>query len=252
MKSIRLPIIFIFLLSLDISFTKAESPFLQKIQMAKPADSCKDLTFSPTKDNVKLIGRFYQKEDITWIVQSGSSIEFYATGLSSEVVLVGGSSIYNDPNYRTRFGVYVDDKNILDTTMDEEELPVELFKGSSEKKVKVRVMLLSEANNGGIGIKTITINSCNERPIIPTEKKELSIEFIGDSITAAYGVEGANQYENFKTTTENFSKSYAYLTAKKMDADYSAVCYSGHGIVSGYSQGEKNSEAFSSRSLYKN
>ena len=45
-------------------------------------------------------------------------------------------------------------------------------------------------------------------------KKKLSIEIIGDSITAAYGVEGLNQYENFKTTTENFSKYYAYLTVK--------------------------------------
>jgi lysophospholipase L1-like esterase len=104
-------------------------------------------------------------------------------------------------------------------------------------------MMLSEANNGGIGIKSININSCNEKPIKATEKKKLSVEIIGDSITAAYGVEGANQYENFKTTTENFSKSYAYLTAKKLDADYSAVCYSGHGIVSGYSTGEKNAEA---------
>jgi lysophospholipase L1-like esterase len=103
-------------------------------------------------------------------------------------------------------------------------------------------MMLSEANNGGIGIKSININSCNEKPIKATEKKKLSVEIIGDSITAAYGVEGANQYENFKTTTENFSKSYAYLTAKKLDADYSAVCYSGHGIVSGYSTGEKNAE----------
>ena len=243
MKSINLPILFIFLLTLDICSTKNKISFLQKLQMAPPEDSCKDLSFDPTEENVKIIGRFYQKDDITWVVQSGSAIEFYATGLSSEIVLVGGSSINNEPNYRTRFGVYVDDKNILDTTMGEEELPVELFKGSSEKKVKVKVMLLSEANNGGIGIKTIIINSCSERPINPTEKKKLSIEFIGDSITAAYGVEGENQYENFKTTTENFSKSYAYLTAKKLDADYSAVCYSGHGIVSGYSQGEKNSEA---------
>ena len=243
MKSINLQIILVFLLIFDICLTKKGISFLQKLQMVSPADSCKDLTFTPKEDIVKIIGRFYQKEDITWIVQSGSSIEFYATGLSSEVILVGGSSIYNDPNYRTRFGVYIDDKNILDTIMGEEELPVELFKGSSEKKVKVKVMLLSEANNGGIGIKTININSCNERPINPTEKKKLSIEFIGDSITAGYGVEGANQYENFKTTTENFSKSYAYLTAQKLDADYSVVCYSGHGIVSGYSTGEKNSEA---------
>ena len=202
---------------------------------------CADLTFTPTKENVKIMGRYYENEDITWLVQSGSAVEFYAEGNSAEVIIVGGSSIYNDENYRTRFGVYVDDEIILDTTMSELELPVELFK--KEKQSKIKVMLLSEANNGGIGIKSININSCSDTPIKPTEKKKLTLEIIGDSITAGYGVEGANQYENFKTTTENFSKSYAYLTAKKLNADYFIVCYSGHGIVSGYSTGDKNSEA---------
>ena len=72
-------------------------------------------------------------------------------------------------------------------------------------------------------------------PVAPTAAKKLSIEFIGDSITCAYGVEGKDQYEGFKTSTENFMKSYAYLTARQLEADYSAVSYSGHGIISGYS-----------------
>ena len=239
MKSLNLPILFIFLLSLNICLTK---DFLQKSKFVSLADSCKDLTFTPTKENVKLIGRYYQNDGVTWLVQSGSAIEFYASALSAEVLIVGGNSIYNDPNYRSRFGVYLDDELFLDTTLDKLELPVELFKESLEKNAKIKVMLLSEANNGGIGVKSINLNSCNASPIKPTEKKKLKIEIIGDSITCAYGVEGANQYENFKTTTENFSKSYAYLTAKKLDADYSAVCYSGHGIVSGYSTGEKNAD----------
>ena len=45
------------------------------------------------------------------------------------------------------------------------------------------------------------------------------------------------------TSTENFMKSYAYLTAKKLDADYSAVSYSGHGIISGYTTGDRNTES---------
>ena len=242
MKSLNLLVLLYLFLNLNLCHSK-ETHFLGKLAEDEPVDSCKDFTFTPTKENVKIIGRYYQEKDITWIVQSGSALEFYLTGMSAEVVLAGGNSIYNDANYRPRFGVYVDDEIIEDTTMSELELTITLFKESTEKKAKIKVMMLSEANNGGIGIKSININSCNEKPIKATEKKKLSVEIIGDSITAAYGVEGANQYENFKTTTENFSKSYAYLTAKKLDADYSAVCYSGHGIVSGYSTGEKNAEA---------
>ena len=50
-------------------------------------------------------------------------------------------------------------------------------------------------------------------------------------------------YEPFSTSTENFMKSYAYLTAQQLNADYSAVCYSGHGIISGYTTGEKNTDS---------
>lgn len=240
MKNYHLALLFLSLISFNICSPRRKTAFLYNLNKAILAEVCKDITFIPVKDNVKLIGRYYQKNDITWVVQSGSAVEFYATGLSATVILAGGNSIYNDEKYRPRIGVYVDDEIVLDKIMDELEVIVDLFKGTTEKTAKIKVMLLSEANNGGVGVKSININSCNETPIKPVEKKKLSIEIIGDSITAAYGVEGANQYEGFKTSTENFSKSYAYLAAKKLDADYSAVAYSGHGIVSGYSTGEKN------------
>ena len=240
MKNIYLSLLFLSLCTLNICSPRNKFLFLNVLNKAVLADNCKDLTFLPIKENVKIMGRYYQKNDITWVVHSGSAVEFYATGNSAQVVIAGGNSIYNDERYRPRFGVYVDDKLVEDKIMDQLEHTVELFKGTTEKTVKVKVMLLSEANNGGVGVKSININSCNETPIKPVEKKKLRIEFIGDSITAGYGVEAPNQYENFKTSTENFSMSYAYLAAKKLDADYSIVCYSGHGIISGYSTGDKN------------
>ena len=138
---------------------------------------------------------------------------------------------------------FIDDKMFLDSTMNELELNVELLNEEEDKEIKVKVMLLSENNNGGFGIKSINTYICsNSQAIEPAEKKKLNIEYLGDSITCAYGVEGKDQNENFKTTTENASKSYAYLASQILEADYSTVCYSGAGIVSGYSGGEKNSQ----------
>ncbi len=233
--------IFILLISIlfNISFQKFLQPEEEALLLA--TDDCKDKTLLATEKNVKITGRFYQDEDTTWLVQSGSSIEFYILGQKSELVLVGDKSIYSGKDFRPRFGVYVDDELLLDSTMSQLELNVELFKGKKDKKVKVKVMLLSENNNGGIGIKGINTYVCsNGTPIEPVEKKKLKIEFLGDSITCAYGVEGKDQNENFKTTTQNASKSYAYLASQILDADYSIVCYSGAGIISGYSNGEKN------------
>ena len=57
-------------------------------------------------------------------------------------------------------------------------------------------------------------------------KSELKIEFIGDSITAGHGSLGfvgqAHTIDNSDAT-----KTYAYLTAQALNADYSIVAYSG-------------------------
>lgn len=201
-------------------------------------------SFPITDNYVKTTGRTYSDSSAEWLIQSGSSVEFTVSGKSAEIILKGYYGIDNDENYRPRYAVLVDDEVILDATMGESEKTIVLFSGNTSRTAKVKVILLSESMYGAVGVSEITVNSDSAVPVIPTKENDLCIEFIGDSITCAYGVEGASSSESFKTTTENFMKSYAYLTAKKLNADYSTVCYSGHGIVSGYtSSGEKNSES---------
>lgn len=209
-------------------------------------DSCLDYTYLPTKENVKLIGRYYQTEEgIAWLTYSGSAIEFYATGNYIELNLAGDDNILQDYDFRPRYGIYLDDKLLIDTKMNDYEFTLQ-FKISNDElsQSKIKIMLLSENQNGGVGIKNIKVNSCYQKvkKISPTGKKQLRIEFIGDSITCAYGVDAPDQSYTFTTTTENFSKSYAYLVAQILEADYSVMALSGHGIVSGFSGGDKWAE----------
>ena len=200
--------------------------------------------YAATEENVKLVGRTMYSNDTTWLVQSGSAVEFTITGKSAAITLAGDSSINNDENYRSRYAVLVDGEIIADDVMSTPEKTLTLFDGETSRTAKIKIIHLSEAMNGAIGVKNISVTSNQPVPIYPEPEKALSIEFIGDSITCAYGVEGLSSYESFKTTTENFMKSYAYLTAQKLDADYSAVSYSGHGIISGYtSSGEINTDS---------
>lgn len=200
--------------------------------------------YAATEENVKLVGRTMYSNDTTWLVQSGSAIEFTVTGKSAAITLAGDSSINNDENYRPRYAILVDGEIIADDVMSTPEKTLTLFDGETSRTAKIKIIHLSEAMNGAIGIKNISVTSNLPVPICPEPEKALSIEFIGDSITCAYGVEGLSSYEPFKTTTENFMKSYAYLTAQKLNADYSAVSYSGHGIISGYtSSGEINADS---------
>ena len=227
--------IIIFILSEVIIAKRMNISFLE--QEIVKSEKCEEKTISPNSENVKFIGRFYIKEEVTWLVLSGSSIEFYLTGNSAEINLVGdGSSIYLPQDQRPRYAIYVDDNLLIDTTMGELEKTIELFNNSKEKEIKIRVILLSEGSHGPIGVKNIIINSCSEKVIRPSEYKKLRIEYIGDSITCAYGIECASTSEPFQTTTQNFEKSYAFLSAQELDADYSGVCYSGSGVAGGGSQ----------------
>lgn len=197
-----------------------------------------------TDKHVKYIGRNYYDGNVVWLVHSGSAVEFTVTAKSASVTLAGDGSINSAPDYRSRYAVIVDGEIIVDSTMSEKTETIELFTGDAVRTSKVKVIHLSEANNGAVGVASVNVNSNLPSPVVPTPDRDLCIEFIGDSITCAYGVEGASNSESFKTTTENFMKSYAYLVADKLNADYSAVCYSGHGIISGYTtSGEKNEES---------
>ena len=183
-----------------------------------------------TADNTKLQSRTVMKDDVLWLVQSGSAAEFTVSGRNASLTIAGSSGINNfDP----RYAVYVDDKMICDEIMTDKDATVSLWK-DEDKTAAVKVMLLSEAMYGGIGIRSVDVESSSAQPVVPAEKATLTIEFIGDSITCGYGVE-SKPSDSFSTSTENFTKSYAYLTAKELDADYTTCCYSGYGIVSGYS-----------------
>ena len=153
--------------------------------------------------------------------------------------MAGDGSVNSEDAYKPRYAVILDGEVIKDSLMSKSSETIKVFESKSSKKATVKVILLSEGAMGAVGVSNISVTSEYTNPIKPVPKKELSIEFIGDSITCAYGVEGKSSSESFKTSTENFMKSYAYLTAKQLNADYSAVSYSGHGIISGYTSSNK-------------
>ncbi len=204
----------------------------------------KDQKVTAITEQTKLIGRTLTKDGVTWLVHSGSAVECTVTGVEASVTIEGDDNVRSDAKYRPRYGVYVDGELIKDVVMGESEQVVKLFSGTAKRTATVKVMHLSEANNGAIGVKQFDVKSSAAKPVQPTAGKDLTIEFVGDSITCAYGVGADSQYVGFETATEDFSKSYAYLTAQLLNADYSAVSYSGYGIVSGYtSDGKKNTDS---------
>ena len=195
--------------------------------------------------HMKLQGRTMRDEDeITWLVQSGSAAEFTVTGTKAVLTLAGDGTAFAKENHKPRYAVYLDDQLLTDALMRTQELEIPLFESDQPRTVSVRVIQLSEAAYGAIGVKHVTVTSIYQEPVQPAAAKALRIEYIGDSITCGYGVETNSEKDSFTTGTENFTKTYAYLSARMLNADYSAVCYSGYGIVSGWTgDGQKKPDS---------
>ena len=203
---------------------------------AKPVEG----TYFPDETNVKLLGRTYSENDTLWLAQSASGIEFTFRGTKASVDIVGDGSVFGKSDSKARFAVYINNERTLDKMIDESLKTYDIYSSDDTKDVTIKILKLSECANSSFGIKSISVTS--ENGISPVPDKDLKIEFIGDSITCAYGVDDEVKEHHFSTETEDATKSYAYKTAEKLGADYSLVCFSGHGIISGYTNEKKNSE----------
>ena len=183
--------------------------------------------FEPTADNVKIYGRTSYQNGALWVPWSAGGVEFKVKGATE-----GSIARFNlGKSQTTRVAVYVDGQLVtMGNTSSSATAPVIDVKLNEGDNV-VKLVKLSESANSVLIIDSIEVEQ--GATIEPTAAKEHSIEFIGDSITCGYGVDGTLK-ESFSTKNENAAKTYAYLTAGLFDADYSFVSVSGTGIISGY------------------
>ncbi|MBR6567145.1 MAG: GDSL family lipase [Clostridia bacterium] len=184
------------------------------------------------ENHLKFIGRSAASEDEIILSASGSGVEFICKGDYAEITLAPENP-YVSSSHRPRVAIYSDGNLVAMECISEEKT----YRINTEYSGTVITLVkLSEAMYSSV--KLTKAASYGMKDIEPTEEKKLKIEFIGDSITCGYGTDGG-AYGSFSTQTENFTKTYAYLTAEKLDADYSAVCYSGYGVLTGYTENGK-------------
>lgn len=186
----------------------------------------------------KQLGRTAYHEDTQtlWFSLSGSGIEFRFKGAECGFTLVGDSACTQGDVVAPRYAYYVDGALVSDAQLTEPEQSITVAGNHAEYQT-VRIVKLSESAQSALGIRDLYVQPADgeeSADLSATEPAQHLIEFIGDSITCGYGIDGVFQKDEFKTANENAEKAYAILTAKKLGADYSLVSYSGHGILSGY------------------
>lgn len=195
-----------------------------------------DGNYPASTDYVKILGRYFFWQDTLWLSLSASGIEFQYTDCTEcTITLTGDSTVFSEANADryARYAVYLNDELIADELMSESSRTISVFTASQPESGTVRILKLSESSDSSLGISGIQVDGT----ISPASAKPLKLEFVGDSITCGYGVDDALGGV-YSTSNEDATKTYAYKTAAALDADYSMVCYSGYGVISGYTSGD--------------
>lgn len=189
------------------------------------------------KKDFKELGRTYYDGGKIYCALSGTGVEFKFTGTECSVTVEGDSNSA-DPSQadnHARIAVYVNGERVVDDMVDNPSETYSVFSSDTEEDVTVRIIKLSESPMSTVAITDISTDG----KITPTDNSEHLIEFIGDSITCGYGVDDEDRNHHFSTKTEDVTKAYAFKTAEALGTDWSMVSFSGYGVISGYSDGEK-------------
>ena len=196
-------------------------------------------------------GRYLDHDGIRYFDYSASGFCFVLKGKKAEACFVSDADKWVEEN-KAVLGVFItegDNTGIgaipeepdFRITLRENETRCTLFESDVEKTVTIRVMKFSEAAFGLAGLKSLEVAGearwlSDAQHSIETSGVAtlLKLEFIGDSITCGYGIEGVWEKNVFTTQQERPDKAYAFQTAKALGAQVQLCSWSGIGITSGY------------------
>jgi len=174
-------------------------------------------------------GRIGEKDAAAELYWSGATARLRFNGTGIKALLQD----YNGQNY---FNVIIDGESIRKIKIDSikklyslaENLPpgehvVELFK---------RTQINEEYNRGYTRLYGFELN--DGKMLSPPAVKKRKIEFYGNSITCGHAIEDTSGGDSGAGIFENNYLSYAALTARHYQAQYSCIAVSGIGLMSGF------------------
>ena len=184
-------------------------------------------------EKIKFIGRsfFDQEYDAVMVTQAGGgfTVRFKGTSLKADIVGTNTLLGWKKPYLAVIIDNDYDNPNVISLSSKNNDgfiLAENLEYGEHE----VTLVKRSEALDSFIGVK----NVYSDGKLLDRVDKDRFIEILGDSTIAGYGNETkmvAGKYEDKTSANSNVLKTFAYLTAKHFDADYSIMCASGWGLT---------------------
>lgn len=182
--------------------------------------------FLPCSDGkIKYEGRFLFEEGDVRYDYPGSriSVNFYGSSVKAKVKPNAGFYTYS---------IDGGDEVKISSSLCSLDSFISLAEGLPLDSHTVRLTLVSE----GLFVKPAFygFEFENGAKVLAKSEAPHRVEFIGNSITCAYGVEANNENEHFDDSTSNFTKSYASIVCEKFGVDRMIVARSGIGVYRNY------------------
>lgn len=179
---------------------------------------------------VNTYGRTYVKNGKLVLDHVASAVELAFVGTQISAEIYSSATLY--------LNVYVDGSNDYSriTLTAQTQKRYSLAYNLDDGYHTIRVVKSSEIFDGKVSVASFSADK-----FATIAKKSLKLEFIGDSITAGYGVLGKNG-ENRSVSNSDGCSSYAYLTAQTLDAAYSMVALSGICVKQPYNYAQFSDE----------
>ena len=175
--------------------------------------------------NVKILGRHTVVDGclaFDWTA-SGFSFNFHGTGF---ILSLGA--------YHADVPAYV--KIIIDAGVRRQRFAVVngserlIVEGLTDTRHRVEVLKVTEGASKLL-FRDVTLLGLGAAFNLAPNNRPRRLEFIGDSITAGYGVLGTERDPGYETFQQDGTYSYAYLTSEALSAEGRYICLSGKGIV---------------------
>jgi lysophospholipase L1-like esterase len=201
---------------------------------------------------IRFFGRtFYDSvKNAVYFNWTCSGFEFKFTGTKVEAELLTSKEHAEDVSSQGWVAVFVDDSEepIKRFALNRVKDWYTLFETEVSDSYKIKVVKITEVQFGNTGLTNLRFHG--QFDSLPQNTKVRKIEFIGDSITCGYGNEEKIPEESFKTCKENGWEAFAAKTARKLQAEYNCISWSGIGIYSSYTDSDNRNDSILMPMLY--
>ena len=172
--------------------------------------------------NLEYMGRIGKTDSTSELYWSGSSIkiEFQGTEISATLQDEKGNNYYN---------IIIDNDSIYTLHTNSNKTTYQLVDDLEEGKHTVQIFKRTEWNKGKTSFYGFSFKEKSK--VYPIAKKKIAIEFYGDSITSGYAVDDNSGGDSPDSIYTNSYNSYASVTARYFDADYTCISRGGIGIM---------------------